>query len=129
MAKNKMRSFSTGAIRSLDTSRIDPEGFLSPIVLERFSEYMNKHRIVADGSVRTSDNWQKGMPPETYMKGMWRHFLHVWSRHRNFTIVDPKAAANMEEDLCAMLFNVQGYLFELLKKSRSSRGSSKKSKK
>lgn len=126
--KPVMRAFRSGAIRSLDQTRIDPEGFLSPIVLERFSEYMNKHRLVADGSIRSSDNWQKGMPTETYMKGMWRHFLHLWTRHRNFRVVDPKAAANMEEDLCAMLFNIQGYLFELLKKSKSSRGVTKRKK-
>lgn len=107
-----MREFETGATRSSDDRRIDPEGFMSPIVLERFSEYMNKHRLQADGTLRDSDNWQKGIPLDTYMKGMWRHFLHLWTRHRGFNVSDPLAGANIEEDLCALLFNVQGYLFE-----------------
>lgn len=111
-----MRKFESGATRSLDHTRDDPEGYLSPIVLDRFAEYMTKHRIQEDGNVRDSDNWQKGMPKETYAKGMWRHFLHFWTRHRGWKVRDAKAAADLEEDLCAILFNVQGYLHEVIKK-------------
>jgi len=109
-----LRQFATGATRSADTGRYDPEGFLSPAVLERFCEYMHKHRHQADGSLRASDNWQKGIPLDAYMKGAWRHFLHAWTRHRHLEVRDPGAAADLEEDLCALLFNVQGYLHELL---------------
>lgn len=115
---SKIRAFDTGATRSADSTRYDPEGFLSPIVIERFSEYMNKHRIQPDGSVRDSDNWQKGIPKETYMKGMWRHMLHLWTRHRGYKTQDTLASINMEEDLCAILFNAQGMLFELIKDQR-----------
>ena len=110
-----VRQFETGATRSADAARYDPEGFLSPLVIERFCEYMNKHRQQPDGTIRDSDNWQKGMPLDTYMKGMWRHFLHLWTRHRGHVVRDEKAAADIEEDLCALLFNVQGYLHERLK--------------
>lgn len=110
-----VRKFDTGATRSSDSGRYDPEGFLSPIVLERFCLYMNKHRLQSDGSVRASDNWQKGLPLDTYMKGLWRHFLHLWTRHRGMPVQDPKAGADREEDLCALIFNAQGYLHELLK--------------
>lgn len=113
-----IRKFETGATRSPDAGRYDPEGFLSPIVIERFCEYMNKHRVQSDGSVRGSDNWQKGMPFETYIKGHWRHFLHLWTRYRGYQVMDPGAAADMEEDLCAIMFNVGGMLFELLKDKR-----------
>ncbi len=113
-----VRAFETGATRSGDAGRYDPEGFLSPIVIERFAEYMQKHRVQPDGSIRASDNWQKGMPIDTYMKGMWRHFLHLWTRHRGFEVQDPGAAKDIEEDLCALLFNVQGMLFEVLKNKR-----------
>lgn len=116
------RTFATGATRSSDAGRYDPEGFLSPLALERFCEYMSKHRIQADGKVRDSDNWQKGMPLVTYMKGMWRHFLHLWQRHRGWIVGDPGAAANIEEDLCAILFNVQGYLHELVKERTQTYG-------
>lgn len=110
-----VRKFDTGATRSSDAGRYDPEGFLSPIVIERYCEYMNKHRLQPDGSVRSSDNWQKGIPKETYMKGLWRHFLHLWTRHRGYVVQDTLATDNIEEDLCSIMFNAQGMLFEILK--------------
>jgi hypothetical protein len=111
----EMRKFETGATRNSDTARPDFEGFLSPLVLERFGEYMSKHRKQADGQLRDSDNWQKGIPLPVYMKGAWRHFMHWWTRHRGHPVNDPLAGADLEEDLCALLFNVQGYLHEHLK--------------
>jgi hypothetical protein len=109
-----VRKFDTGATRSDDTDRYDLEGFISPIALERYCEYMQKHRKQPDGSIRASDNWQKGMPIDSYMKGMARHFLHLWTRHRGHMVRDQKAAESRQEDLCALLFNVQGYLHTLL---------------
>lgn len=117
-----VREFDTGAKRSADADRIDPEGFLSPLVIQRFSDYLHKHRRMDDGSWRESDNWQKGMPRQTYMKGAWRHLLHWWTRHRGFVVSDPKAAADIEEDLCALLFNASGYLHELLKERAQPKG-------
>lgn len=113
-----IRKFETGATRSSESGRYDPEGFLSPLVIERYCEYMNKHRVQPDGSIRGSDNWQKGMPLDTYMKGAWRHFLHLWTRHRGHKVTDDKAAADIEEDLCALLFNIQGYLYETLRSKK-----------
>jgi len=118
MSKDKVRQFDTGATRSQDASRIDPEAMLSPIVIERYCEYLNKHRAQPDGYTRDPDNWQKGIPLSVYVKGLWRHMLHLWTRHRGFTVNDPGAAENIEEDLCAVIFNAQGYLFELLKEKR-----------
>ena len=105
-----MRTFETGATRDSDDSKFDYEGFLSPLVLERFGRYMHQHRIQADGTLRNSDNWQKGIPPDAYMKSAWRHFVDWWCEHRYFTDYDV-----IEEALCALLFNVQGYLHEILK--------------
>jgi hypothetical protein len=116
-----VRQFETGATRSADSDRDDPEGYLSPLVIDRFNEYMTKHRVQADGSLRDSDNWQKGMPLASFMKGMWRHFLHLWTRHRGYPVRDPKAAIDIEEDLCAILFNTQGYLHQLLKEKLNKR--------
>lgn len=110
-----IRNFETGATRSADAGRYDPEGFLSPLAIERYSLYMAKNQKQPDGSIRTSDNWQKGLPIATYVKGMWRHFLHLWTRHRGYVVQDPLAAQDMEEDLCALLFNVQGMLHEVVK--------------
>ncbi len=110
-----MREFASGATRNVDTVRDDPEGYLSPLAIERFCAYMTKHRRQADGTVRASDNWQLGIPLSAYFKGMWRHFLHAWSRYRGWPVADPLAAADLEEDLCALLFNVQGALHEIVK--------------
>lgn len=103
------RVFATGATRDTDAGKIDYEGFLSPAVLERFGQYMTKHRQMADGSLRDSDNWQKGIPQTAYMKSAWRHFVDWWKGHRGATDVD------LEESVCALIFNAQGYLHELLK--------------
>lgn len=112
--EEQVRKFDTGATRSLDNGRDDPEGYLSPIVIDRFNEYMTKHRLQPDGTMRASDNWQHGIPVSAYMKGMWRHFLHLWTRYRGLPVRDPGAAKDAEEDLCALMFNVQGMLFEIL---------------
>ncbi len=104
-----IREFSTGATRDTDNGKLDPEAFLSPLVLERYSEYLHKHRRQTDGSLRDGDNWQKGIPLAVYMKSKWRHFLATWKLHRGY-----KDPADLEESLCAELFNTFGYLHELL---------------
>lgn len=107
-----MRQFETGATRDVDDTKYDFEGFVSPAVLERFGEYMHKHRFQADGKVRASDNWQKGMPIDSYMKSGWRHFFDWWKEHRGI-----KSREGLEDALCALMFNVQGYLHETLKQN------------
>jgi len=113
---SEVRKFESGATRSADATRDDPEGYFSPLALDRVNVYMTKHRQQPDGSIRDSDNWQKGIPLAAYMKGLLRHVMHCWTRHRGFQVRDPLAAENMEEDLCAIIFNAQGYLHELVKK-------------
>ncbi len=106
----QVRTFQTGATRDGDTEKLDFEGFLSPLVLHRFGEYMHQHRRQMDGSLRDSDNWQKGVPLDAYVKSAFRHMLDWWLAHRG-----NQARESMEEALCALLFNVQGYLHETLK--------------
>jgi hypothetical protein len=106
----KIRTFETGATRDTDLNKPDYEGFLSPIVIKRYGEYMNKHRKQSDGSFRDSDNWQKGIPKDEYMKSLFRHFMDLWSEHREFESRD-----GVEEALCAIIFNSMGYLHETLK--------------
>jgi hypothetical protein len=103
-----MRQFETGATRDSDQGKLDYEGFLSPLVLERFAQYMNVNRIQADGQLRESDNWQKGIPKDAYMKSMCRHFMDAWKAHRGVGQVP------IDEALCAVLFNAMGYLLEEL---------------
>lgn len=102
-----MREFETGATRDTDEGKYDYEGFLSPLAIERYAEYMHKHRKQADGKMRDSDNWQKGIPITQYIKSLWRHFFAVWKGHR--------LGAIQGDDLCAVIFNSMGALHEILK--------------
>jgi hypothetical protein len=118
-----IRQFETGATRDTDHNKHDYEGFLSPLVIEEFGRYMTRHRVQSDGSLRESDNWQKGIPLDAYMKSGWRHFFDWWMLHRVGNHVRPENGEEIEwEDaLCGLLFNVQGYLHELLMQRRSVR--------
>jgi hypothetical protein len=105
-----MRRFSTGATRNDDSQELDYEGFLSPIALKKFAEYMHENRVQADGTIRDSDNWQHGITLDSYMKSMFRHFHDVWMEHRGY-----KSREGLNKALCGLFFNVQGYLHETYK--------------
>lgn len=109
-----VRTFETGATRDTDVNKLDYEGYLSPLVLQRYAEYLNKHRVQSDGKLRDSDNWQKGIPLSAYMKSLWRHFMDMWTHHRGWPCKEDR-----EEAICAVIFNAQGYLHELLKVKRN----------
>jgi len=109
-----IRKFKTGATRDTEEGKYDYEGFLSPLVIQRFGQYMNKHRKQADGNLRDSDNWQKGIPKNAYIKSAWRHFLDWWMEHRGY-----KSREGIEDALMALLFNVMGYAHEILKEKKN----------
>src|ERR1700689_1532352 len=112
----KVRKFDSGATRDNDTGKYDYEAFFSPLVLERRAEYMHKHRIQPDGSLRAGDNWQKGIPLEAYAKSEARHHHQFWKLHRGYPTADEKGnPVDLQEAICALMFNLEGYLFELLK--------------
>ena len=117
-----IRKFDTGADRDVDGHKFDYEAFLCPDVLRRFGEYMHEKRTRKDGTVRDGDNWQKGMPFDSYIKSGWRHLMDWWTWHRKGRPT-VKLARDLwdemiEDALCALLFNVQGYLHEHLKRKR-----------
>jgi hypothetical protein len=120
-----VRTFSTGACRDADKDKPEYCGFTSWEVLVRFGEYMHKNRFMKDGSRRDSDNWKKGIPRKVYMESLYRHwvdFMALADAEKLGTENDPNYEAmfddsvrdSMEEALCAMFFNVQGLLYELL---------------
>lgn len=108
---DKIRTFETGATRDADEGKLDFEGFFSPGVMYRFAQYMHDNRVQSDGNLRDSDNWQRGIPREQYMKSMYRHFMEVWAMHR--VVLAPMDQDGVEDALCALMFNVMGYMFEL----------------
>lgn len=107
MSKGKIREYKSGATRDTDEGKLDFEGFLSPLVLERYAQYMNENRVQKDGGLRDSDNWQKGIPFNDYVKSGWRHFFSWWKGHREGVV--------NEKEICALIFNASGYLHEHLK--------------
>lgn len=108
MPSGKMREFESGATRDSEEGKLDYEGFLSPLALEAYARYLHRHRVQADGKLRASDNWQKGIPRAVYMKSLWRHLVAAWRCHRGLGSADA-----LEEALCGILFNAFGYLHEL----------------
>jgi len=114
----QIRKFESGATRDTADDKYDPEGFLSPLVIDRFCEYMHKNRLQSDNSLRDSDNWQNGFGYPTLMKSTWRHFLDMWKIHRGLRATRREKGKTvpvvMEEALCGLMFNVMGYLHEML---------------
>ena len=105
-----MRTFTTGATRDDDTHKVDYDGFVSIPALRAFGQYMRTHQVQADGALRDSANWKKGIPLDAYRKSMWRHFLDVAE-----TLGVEGRTPDAIEALNALWFNVQGALHEVLK--------------
>lgn len=114
----KIRTFDTGATRDTAEDKHDPEGFLSPLVINRFCEYMHKNRMQSDGNLRDSDNWQNGFGFPVLAKSIWRHFKDVWTLHRGHEVIRKEKGKtvkiNMEDALCGLMFNAMAYLHEHL---------------
>lgn len=131
-----IRKFDTGATKDTAKGKHDYEGFLSPLVIWRFGQYMHGHRLQADGTMRDSDNWQKGIPKDVHIKSLFRHFLDVWALHRGLEVIKIRTSdgeetyisageiftkdtnqtfVNIEDALCAIIFAASGYLHEILK--------------
>ena len=118
--KKEIREWVSGGKRDTDEGKLDIEGFLSPVVLKRYAQYMDKHRTMRDGSKRESDNWQKGFGESLHehfcicIKSLFRHFMDLWTIHRR----EPDGINHYEEteeSLCAIMFNAMALLHRLLK--------------
>jgi len=104
------RQFESGATRDLSHDKIDYYGFFSPLMIEAFGAYMHYNRFLADGSVRDSDNWKKGIPQVELGRSLWRHFYDVWRWLEGFPIKE-----NIVWAICGAIFNLQGLLHALIK--------------
>lgn len=110
------RLFDSGANRDTDLDKLDYEGFLHPMVLEAYAMYMHDHRQLSDGTMRSADNWQKGMPREEYMKSLLRHVMDLWMMHRGHMAIRHETGRPVEmyEALGGILFNAMGYWYQWL---------------
>lgn len=107
-----VRTFNSGATRDTDEGKPDFEGYFSPLVIHAYGLHMMRHQTDAAGQRRASDNWQNGIPMDAYMKSGWRHFIDVWCNHRGMKWIRKERIITA---ICALLFNIMGYLHEYLK--------------
>ena len=104
------RTFESGANRNSEEGKLDYEGFLCPLVQRRYAQYMDSHRKLEDGTLRDSDNWQKGIPKAVYIKSLLRHVIALRLLHRGYL-----TGESIEIALCGIIFNASGYLHEIIK--------------
>lgn len=109
----QMRTFATGATRDTAEGKHEPWGFTSALAEQRFCEYMHRCRTQSDGELRDSDNWKKGIPADAYKHSLGRHIQDLRLILEGFPSVAREQ--DLEEVLCAVLFNVQGLLHETVR--------------
>lgn len=112
MRTAEIRTFDTGATR---TGGNKPEyaGYFSALSMLRYGQYMFQHQIQADGSFRNCRNYQLGIDSESYEQSRHRHNLDAHLHHEGYGSL---AVEDEETSLCAIIFNAQGKLHEILKK-------------
>jgi len=110
-----MRKFKTGATRDEVGGKLSYVKGLSPVVLKRYLQYLDAHRLQADGQKRNFDNWKLGIDQDTYLDGLGRHFWDVWLLCQGYSAEDNHGPVELEDVLCAVMFNSMGMLFELIK--------------
>ena len=115
-ANYKVRTFHTGATRDSNVGKPDYSGFNCPLVEKRFGSYMHLHRHQSDGSLRASDNWKKGIDKEAYRESLHRHFVDLWLHLDGYP--EEAVDSDIESVLCAIRFNVNGMLHEILKEKK-----------
>ncbi len=111
-----MREFDTGATRNNSDDKLDYDGFNAPICDHSYAEYMHSHRKQADGTMRSADNWRKGIPQKVYKKSMYRHMQDLRRLLDGFEVLNPDNGELVDaiELLNAIEFNVKGLKYELL---------------
>lgn len=105
-----LRVSSTGATRDTSANKPEYHRYFNPKTFARFGQYMLEHQVDPRGNYRPGNNWQMGMPREWFVGSLLRHYVEVWERFENDTL-DGKDG---EDALCAIIFNAQGLLLELL---------------
>lgn len=111
----KIRKFTGGATRDTVEGKLSYVKGLSPIVLKRYLQYLDLHRLQSNGEKREFDNWKLGIDQATYLDGLGRHFWDVWLLCHGYPAEDNHGSVELESALCAIMFNSMGMLFEILK--------------
>jgi hypothetical protein len=112
---DEIRQFPSGSTRDTAQGKLDYVKALSPVVLRRYVQYLDKHRLQPGGNYRDFDNWKKGIPQEIYHSSNGRHFMDAWLLTDGYTTEDNHGPVELEDALCGQLFNIMGRLHEILK--------------
>src|SRR5215472_385939 len=111
---NRDRVFDTGADRSSDKGKHHPDRAWSPLVLAEFARYMYEHNTTA-ATPRREDQWQLGFPMDSFVESGTRHWEAFKALAKGFPVFDEKGTpVDIVEALDGVIFNVQGYLHQLL---------------
>lgn len=113
-----MRDFESGATRDTVEGKLNYVKGLSPVVLRRYMQYLDAHRKQADGSMREFDNWKGGIPKEVYLDSLLRHSIDAWLLIDGYSAEDNHGAVDIENVLCAIMFNSMGMLHVLIEEDK-----------
>ena len=108
-----MRKWGTGANRNDNARKLEFARFMSPLVVKRYCEYMDKHRYLENGDSREPDNWKNLFGEgheQVCIDSLARHFLDLW-----ITTEGGEPREDKEEALCAIMFNAMAILYKMLK--------------
>ena len=112
---NKNREFETGANRNSDEGKLDYSGFNHPLVEWAFAQYMHTHRELEDGTLRDSDNWQKGIPNNELLKSKRRHDQDYDMIARGIKVTENGEELDPVEVLCGIRFNINALILSYVK--------------
>jgi hypothetical protein len=129
----EIREFKSGATRDISDGKHQISKFINPLNDHSFCTYMHSKRIMADGSVREGDNWQKGMGLEVLEESFVRHMDDFKKLHLGFHVykvrgddgettyvsIEPieeyaEFEIFMEETLNGIRFNCEAYKLQVL---------------
>jgi hypothetical protein len=114
----KYRLSDSGASRDESYDKLDYHKFNHPIVEWIFAQYMHQHRKLRDGSLRDGDNWQKGFPIDWILGSARRHMVDWELLEKGYEVLERGEQVDLIETLCAIRFNVNARLLELLKDTK-----------
>lgn len=117
--KSTIRKFPSGADRDSDENKPHYPGYFDSRVVKAFGEYMLRHQRRVDGSFRAADNWKAGMSKEVYFDSGFRHFMDWWRLYEADHYEGKVCIEPTLEACCALMFNLMGYMRNLIQEKES----------
>lgn len=132
----EIRKFKSGATRDTSNGKFDYLGFMHPLCDFSFANYMHKHRLQTDGSLRDANNWWGGFGKDIVIQSLVRHIEDLKLLHSGFFVYEVREGNNARrvvvknklknlpknfieiqlEDCCnAIRFNSEAYKLELIR--------------